>query len=76
MIEGNAPGMGFELVFIGPGGSGFLNFLFARGWGIRLSKKLPGGMVRLGISSFQPIFDCAIIVTSHILMRFYFQKQC
>ena len=43
--------MGFQLVFIGPRGGGFElggGFLHG-GWEIRPSKKLPGGMVRLGI---------------------------
>ena len=45
-------GVGFQLVFIGPG-VGVLNSFLPGGWGIRPSKKfpgvLPGGMVRLGI---------------------------
>ena len=45
IIEKNAPGVGFWLVFIGPGGGGLNSFL-SRGWGIRPSKKLLGGFVR------------------------------
>ena len=46
--EENVPGVGVLARFIGPGGGGFELF-FDRGWGICPSKKLPGGMVRLGI---------------------------
>ena len=42
------PGGGVLLVFIGLGGGGFELF-FSREWGIRPLKKLPAGMVRLGI---------------------------
>ena len=42
------PGGGALARFYRPGGEGFELF-FARGWGIRPSKKFPGGMVRLGI---------------------------
>ena len=44
-------GVEFQLIFIGPEGGGFELFFCLGGWGIRPSKKLPGGggMVRLGI---------------------------
>ena len=47
-IEENAPGGGVSARFYRLGGGPF-EFFFARGWGIRPSKKLPGGLVRLGI---------------------------
>ena len=51
--RGKCPGVGFELVFIGPRGGGFELF-FARGVGNSPIKKIargfcPRGMVRLGI---------------------------
>ena len=45
----NAPGGGVFARFYRPGGGSF-EVLFARGWGIRPSQKLAGGMVRLGIN--------------------------
>ena len=52
MIEKNAPGVGFYLVFIGPGGGGF-ELVFCPGGGeFAHQKNCPGGgggMVRLGI---------------------------
>ena len=41
IIEENAPGGGVLARFIGPGVGG-LDLLFAQGWGICPSKKLPG----------------------------------
>ena len=51
IIEKNAPGVGFYLVFIGPGG-GVLNF-FCPGGGEFPIKKLPGGFAQGGWSGLE-----------------------
>ena len=48
-IEENASRDGVLAHFYRPGGGGFELFFCPGRWGIRPSKKLPGGMVRLGI---------------------------
>ena len=48
VFKENAPGGGVLARFYRLGGGSFELF-FGRGWGIRPSKKLPGGVVRLRI---------------------------